>query len=314
MRYPPPLSAALRYPVTAGLALLAIAVTAADKNGVDVSALKLDPRFAHGEPWRLVTCILPHADAFHILFNVYWLWVFGTLVEEAFGHLRMALLVLFLAVVSSAAEFALFSGGIGLSGVGYGLFGMLWVLSRARRLDVRFADAVDQNTVILFVAWFFICIAGTAAGFMRIGNAAHGAGAVAGALLGLAVARRGPARAACAAACAVLACAALVGATVARPKINFAGDRGAHEASLGHRALDAGRHEEAVEWYRRAVKMNDRNADWWYGLAFSLYHAGRRQEALEGFQRAAELAPDNADYRAEYERQKASAPSGGQGG
>src|SRR5688572_28158133 len=192
MRYPPPLSAVLRYPVTGGLALLAIAVTAADKNGVDVSALYLDPRFAHGEPWRLVTCILPHAGAFHILFNVYWLWVFGTLVEEAFGHLRFAALVLFLAVTSGAAEFALFSGGIGLSGVGYGLFGMLWVLSTTRRRDVRFADAVDQNTVIMFVAWFFICIAGTAAGFMQIGNVAHGAGAVAGALVGLAVARRGP--------------------------------------------------------------------------------------------------------------------------
>jgi len=33
------------------------------------------------------------------------------------------------AVGSSAAEFALFQGGIGLSGVGYGLFGLLWVLS-----------------------------------------------------------------------------------------------------------------------------------------------------------------------------------------
>jgi tetratricopeptide (TPR) repeat protein len=187
---------------------------------------------------------------------------------------------------------------------------MLWVLSTARRRDVRFADAVDQNTVIMFVAWFFICIAGTAAGFMQIGNVAHGAGAVAGALVGLAVARRGPTRAAYATACAALACAALVGATVARPKINFAGDRGAQEAWLARRAHDAGQHEEAVRWCREAVKMNDRNADWWYALAFSLYHAGRREEALEGFRRAAELASENSAYRTEYERQKASGPPG----
>jgi membrane associated rhomboid family serine protease len=301
MRYPPPLSAVLRYPVTGGLALLAIAVTAAEKNGVDVSALKLDARFAHGEPWRLVTCILPHGDAFHILFNVYWLWVFGTLVEEAFGHLRFAALVLFLAIASGAAEFALFSGGIGLSGVGYGLFGMLWVLSRARRLDVRFADAVDQNIVVMFVAWFFLCIAGTAAGFMRIGNVAHGAGAVAGALVGLAVADRGPKRAAYATACVLLLCAALVGATVARPRLNFSRERGFDEVRLAAVATEQNRNEDAVTWYRRALALNGNEASWWHNLGVAYYRLDRFPEAVEAFRRASQIEPNNDTYRRDAE-------------
>jgi len=41
--------------------------------------------------------------------------------------------------------------------VGYGLFGLLWVLSRR---DERFRDSIDPRTVVVFVVWFF-CIATT---------------------------------------------------------------------------------------------------------------------------------------------------------
>src|SRR5687767_2713344 len=147
MRRPPPLAAAPRHPVTAGTMLLAAGATLAW--------------------WR-------DADALHLAFNLYWLWVLGTLVEQSFGHVRTALLLVFLAAASGAADFALAEGGVGLSGVGYGLFGMLWVLSRR---DPRFAGAVDSGTVALFVTWFFLCIVGTYFGTMNVGNVAHGAGA-----------------------------------------------------------------------------------------------------------------------------------------
>src|SRR4029453_5340230 len=149
MRPPPPPADFLRYPITVGVGVLAVAATVAWHSGRDVSPLFMNFRAWHGEYWRLLTSALPHVDVFHLLFNLYWLWVFGSAVEGTFGQLRTAAIFLFFAGGSAAAEYAVFEGGVGLSGIGYGLFGLLWVLSRR---DERFRGAVDAQTVGLFVA------------------------------------------------------------------------------------------------------------------------------------------------------------------
>src|SRR4051794_15366510 len=135
MRTPPPVLSLGRYPVTGGLCLLAMLVTAAWGAHYSIEPFTESPLHVLDQPWRLITSIFPHADIFHLAFNVYWIWVFGTLLEETFGHLAYAGIVLLLAAGSGAAELAVLDGGVGLSGVGYGLFGMLFVLSRR---DPRF--------------------------------------------------------------------------------------------------------------------------------------------------------------------------------
>ena len=151
MRPPPPLNQLPRYPVVGGLALLSIAVSLAWwTKAVDITPLGLSPMMRQGQLWRLLTPILPHVNPVHLLFNVYWLWVFGTLVEEEFGHARTTGIILLLAVGSCAADYAFTHGGVGLSGVNYGFFGLLWVLSRHHP---DFEEAVDQNTIVLMVAW-----------------------------------------------------------------------------------------------------------------------------------------------------------------
>src|SRR5262245_26586589 len=153
MRRPPPLSRALNFPATAGTAIMALGITALWWCKVDISPLLPDALLAHGQIWRLLTCILPHRDPLHLAFNLYWLWTFGTLLEEHIGPVKMFGLIAALALGSGAAEFALLDGGVGLSGVGYGLFGLLWVLGRR---DERYAGAVDERTVHLFAGWFFL--------------------------------------------------------------------------------------------------------------------------------------------------------------
>jgi hypothetical protein len=54
-------------------------------------------------------------------------------------------------LASSSFQFALGDGGVGLSGVGYGLFGLLYVLSKH---DDRFKECIDQRTVNLFLKGF----------------------------------------------------------------------------------------------------------------------------------------------------------------
>src|SRR6516162_5527936 len=106
MRRPPPLDTLPRYPLTAGVGLAAIAITLAGWARVNLEPLYMNERAFEGQTWRLVTSALPHGNLFHLAFNLYWLWVFGTLVEATFGLWPTAGIMLLFAVGSSAAEYA----------------------------------------------------------------------------------------------------------------------------------------------------------------------------------------------------------------
>jgi membrane associated rhomboid family serine protease len=295
VRRPPPITEFIAYPITAGIGLLAIAVTGLDKlGGRSIEALTMSAQAFWEQPWRLVTSALPHVGALHLIFNVYWLWVFGTLIEQVFGHARTLLLVAFLAAGSMAAEYALFQGGIGLSGVGYGLFGMLFILSRR---DRRFADAVDSRTTQLFVVWFFLCIAATIANIFPVANVAHGMGAVLGGLAGLAIAGRPRERAASIGAAAGLIGLSLAGATALRPVVNLSSHGGVDSWRLGYTALEEKRFHEAVRHYERAVAIDADDATGWFNLGIAYSEAGDLRAAARSFERSAAIEPGNDKYR-----------------
>ena len=231
--------------------------------GTDVSRLLADPNIGRGEVWRLLTCTFLHKDVFHLLFNLYWLVVLGITVESALGWRNMLWISLLLAFGSSAAEYALLEGGVGLSGGGYGLFGLIWVLSRR---DARFRGTLDRRTNWLFVGWFAFCILTTVTGVWQVGNVAHGAGAVLGALLGLTMTvpnrYRSPLRFAFAAACL----ASLFAATLLRPWVNISPHAGEQQALLCYRALESRQNGDAVRWGREAVSLRPQEASFWFNL------------------------------------------------
>ena len=293
MREAPSIGRLHAYPATVGLGAMAALVSGLSWSGRSIEALTVDARAFSAEPWRLVASALPHADLLHLAFNLLWLWTFGARVEATFGHARTLALYALLAAGSAAAEYALFDGGIGLSGIGYGLFGLLLVLSRR---DARFAGVVDRRTTTLFVAWFFFCIATTVTGTWRVANVAHGAGAAIGALVGLAVSRRGRTKASPALALAALLTASALGATTLRPAVNLSSSGGRDSAYLGYQALEAGRNEEAIAHLSRAVE-GDAEPGWHYNLAIAHQRAGDMAAAMAAYDRAAELAPDDPLYR-----------------
>jgi membrane associated rhomboid family serine protease len=298
MRRPPSWSEFGRFPVVTSTVVLATAVSVLEWNGRDLSFLTVDPRVGRGEVWRFLTSAFPHVDVLHLIFNVYWTWTLGTLVESVFGHARTVATFALLAVVSSAAEYALFRGGVGLSGVGYGLFGMLWVLDRR---DPRFEGAIDAGTVGLFVGWFFLCIVLTVTGTMAVANVAHAAGAATGLALGWAVVRRGAARTVAAVGVALLAAASLLGATVGRSHVNRSPDRGDAEARLGYEALRAGRNEEALRWLSEATRLAPDEAGSWFNLGLAYQRLSKVDQARDAYERAHRLRPDEPDYRAAVE-------------
>ncbi|MBZ5616648.1 MAG: rhomboid family intramembrane serine protease [Acidobacteriia bacterium] len=292
MRPPPSLRESPQYPVVAGTVLLAIGVTLAWWAKIDVSPLFETGMIRRGELWRLVTSILPHAGILHLAFNIYWLWVFGTLIEKIFGHLTTAVLILLFAVGSGAWEFALASGGVGLSGVGYGLFGLIWMLSRH---DERFKDAIDARTVQLFVGWSFFCIVATVTHTMPVANIAHGAGAVLGILAGLTITLPEN-RAPLAAGLGAVLFLGLWGATAGRPRINLSGRAGYEEAQWGYDALLAKKNQEAVRWFRDAVSYQPKVAAFWYDLGVARQRSGNLREAFADYRKAAELGDAHAQY------------------
>jgi GlpG protein len=217
VRPPPSIADAPRYPITSVISLLAIGVTLTFWNHTNVSMLMMDASAFGPEPWRLVTCVLPHGDMLHLAFNLYWFWALGTFLEGAFGQWRYPGILVLFAAGSAAAQWAVSGGAIGLSGVGYGLFAML----RALRNRPGFVGVVDKATATMFTTWFFVCIIMTWLGLMHIANTAHAAGAVLGFVLGKCVGTQGRQRMMFIA--TLVAVLMLIGvfATVWRPYVNL---------------------------------------------------------------------------------------------
>jgi membrane associated rhomboid family serine protease len=149
------------------------------------------PSVWEGQIWRPFTTCLMHADPIHALFNIYWLVVFGPALENRLGPWRTLGLVVLLGYVSMMPEYVIGSYNraepvmiVGLSGIMYGLFGMLWV---GRRWRPGFAAVCTNSTVQILSFWLVFCILLTHFGVMNVANIAHGAGLLFGALYGMAL-------------------------------------------------------------------------------------------------------------------------------
>jgi hypothetical protein len=173
-------------------------------------------------------------------------------------------------------------GGVGLSGVGYGLFGLLYVLSQ---YDERFRDSVDKSTVNLFIGWFFFCIFATVTHMFNVANVAHGAGALFGALLGCAIVLP-ERRRLIAGAGTALVLVGLSGATFARPLVNFSKYGGYEESTWGYDALIANRDAEAVRWYTDVVRYQPKIAPFWFNLGIAHQRLNQAQAASSAYKRA----------------------------
>jgi len=135
-----------------------------------------------GQVWRLVTPVFVHVGGpLHLLFNCYWLFIFGVQIENAKGPLRFGALVLAAAVIPNVLQ-AWFVGPMfgGISGVVCGLFGYVWMKSLYAPNE---GIHINPTTVIIWIAFLFICLSGM---FGPIANVAHFAGLAVGIVAGYA--------------------------------------------------------------------------------------------------------------------------------
>ncbi len=133
------------------------------------------PPWTIAEPWRLVTSLFAHAGLFHILFNMYALFLFGVALEAMLGRVRFLVLYFLSGLGGSAAMMVLAPGTpvVGASGAVFGLFSAFFIIQR--RLGVNSTQLLVVIALNLAIGFFVPGIAWQA----------HLGGVIAGALAGL---------------------------------------------------------------------------------------------------------------------------------
>lgn len=145
---------------------------------IDLGGSGVLSRVLAGQVWRLVTPIFMHGGWLHIIFNMYWLWYLGAMVELRRGTARFLGLVLLFAVGSNLVQY--FWGGwrfLGMSGVVYGLLGYAFMKGR---WSSHQGMAIHETTWLIMVAWLALGFLG----FMNMANGAHLGGLVLGLIMG----------------------------------------------------------------------------------------------------------------------------------
>jgi membrane associated rhomboid family serine protease len=293
MLKPPSLKDLPHYPVTVSVTIMAVAATAAWWAGWDIASIATeDSVWAKWQLWRALTSTLPHVNIFHLAFNLYWFWVFGTLIERVFGHLKLAAIIVVLAFGSSLAEFALLEGGVGLSGVGYGLWAMLWVLEKT---DARFHGAVDRQTTQTFVSWFFLCVVLTVTNIMPVANIAHAVGAGLGVLIGLSARAQGAERVGAIGGLVAVSILCVAGSTIFWSQVNLTDRPELAVERAGLTAMEKRDIPHAVTLLESAANMRKAAARTWYNLGIAYQRSGRLKDAARAYYHAAQM-PDSDSH------------------
>lgn len=106
------------------------------------------------QPWRLVTGLFVHSSFFHILFNMWAVWIFGRMLENILGTWRFVALY-FLAGLGGDLAVAWLSPGtqvVGASGAIFGLFAAFFVIQRSLGYNaVQLLVIMGLNLVVGFL-------------------------------------------------------------------------------------------------------------------------------------------------------------------
>ncbi len=146
------------------------------------------PKTLGGEPWRLLASMFLHFGAIHLLMNMVALVDAGRLVERIFGHARFAAVYLTAGLCGSIASLVVHPQVVsaGASGAVFGVYGALGAfLLRERGAIPRPVLSRLSRTAFGFIGYNVLY------GFTQpnIDAAAHIGGALAGAVVGVYLAR-----------------------------------------------------------------------------------------------------------------------------
>jgi len=120
-------------------------------------------------PWTIITSMFLHGNSMHILFNMYALYLFGTLIEQRVGKIRFSILY-FVSGIVGAIAFSVFrpeAAALGASGAIMGVLGMTVILLPDLKVLFFFFIPMSMRTAGIIMALIdlfglFPGVAGTA--------------------------------------------------------------------------------------------------------------------------------------------------------
>lgn len=131
-------------------------------------------------PWILITSIFLHADIVHLLYNLFGLALFGSILEAKIGSKPVLTLFFISGIIAGFAAIFFYNSALGASGAVFGIIGALAVMRPGMVVWVSYMP------MPMFVAAFFWAVGDIFGLFMpgNIANAAHLGGLAAGILYG----------------------------------------------------------------------------------------------------------------------------------
>ncbi len=132
------------------------------------------------QPWRFVTAMFLHGDVAHILYNLFALVLFGTILESLIGSKRFTLVFFVTGIVANVIAVNFYTSSLGASGAIFGVIGALIVVRPSLTV---WAFGMPMPIFIAGILW----VAGDFIGLFvpsNVGNIAHLSGMGLGLLLG----------------------------------------------------------------------------------------------------------------------------------
>jgi rhomboid protease GluP len=141
-----------------------------------------------GQWWRLVSAIFVHIDFYHLLSNLCFLLLFGSIAESVFQRAGYTALWFLTGITGSMSQLVALSPqyyGFGASGVAFGLVGALWAAYFLERVP---SSTFRRRWRVVILLGFFI-ILGFFPDWLSSSsfNTAHLGGLLAGMILGLVI-------------------------------------------------------------------------------------------------------------------------------
>ncbi|MCF7871515.1 rhomboid family intramembrane serine protease [Candidatus Woesearchaeota archaeon] len=115
-------------------------------------AFLLDSSLVWSEPWRLLTSMFLHGGFGHILFNMYALFIFGSLIEQRIGTKRFVFIYFLSGILAAVLSTFFYERALGASGAIMGILGVTIILMPDLRVLFFFMIPMSLRTAGIIFA------------------------------------------------------------------------------------------------------------------------------------------------------------------
>jgi membrane associated rhomboid family serine protease/Flp pilus assembly protein TadD len=281
------------------------------------SGANFGPLTLSGEWWRLLSSTFVHIGILHVALNMWCLWDLGSVLERLMGWKSFVITYSVTGIAGSELSLAWrpMGGGAGASGAIFGVAGAFFSFLYFRKVPIG-ADFAKRRLKSLVVFIFYNLCFGAVA--LRVNNAAHVGGLLAGLILGAVLPRALPPKQELAAQSARipspvpdvdwaarqaqyrrLGLVAMVSVLVL---VSGAAAVRKHDAAIAQygsavRLIRAAQPSAAIQHLRNAIALNPKDPDARQTLGILLLDEGNPVTALPMLESAVELNPNSLQLR-----------------